>query len=79
MYLSAGIINLLNLIPVDTIYLGGEIRYGYDKLADRLLREISTKALHHRSQSIRILPADQQPEVSALSAAGVAISRFLMV
>lgn len=78
-YLSAGIINLLNLIPVDTIYLGGEIRYGYDKLADRLLREIGTKALHRRSQSIRILPADQQPEVSALSAAGVAISRFLMV
>ena len=78
-YLSAGIINLLNLIPVDTIYLAGDVCYGDDKLAQRLQREIGTRALGRRNQSIRILPADQQPEVGVFSAAGVAITRFLTV
>ena len=44
-YLSAGLINLLNLIPVDTIYLAGDICYRYELLAQRLQREIRAKAL----------------------------------
>lgn len=39
-YLSAGLINLINLIPVDTIYLAGDICYRYELLAQRLQREI---------------------------------------
>lgn len=78
-YLSAGIINLLNLIPMDTIYLAGDIRYGYDKLAQRLQREIGTKALDRSNSRIRIYPAEQQAEVGVLAATDVVFSQFLTV
>lgn len=78
-YLSAGIINLLNLIPVDTLYLAGDVCYGYDKLARRLQREIGTKALDRRKNSIRIYPADQQEAVGVIAAADVVFSQFLTV
>lgn len=78
-YLSAGIINLLNLIPVDTIYLAGDICYGHDKLAQRLRREIGTKALDRSNCKIQIHPADQQAEIAVLAAADVVFSQFLTV
>ena len=53
LYLSAGLINLLNLIPVDTIYLSGDICYRYELLAAHLLQEISAKALFGSTDSIR--------------------------
>ena len=50
-YLSAGLINLINLIPVDTIYLAGDICYRYELLTQRLQREISAKALAYPAQT----------------------------
>lgn len=79
MYLSAGIINLLNLIRVDTVYLAGDVCCGFDKLAQRLQREIGTRALGRSTDRIRVLPADQHPEVGILSAADVVFSQFLTV
>lgn len=78
-YLAAGIINLLNLIPVDTLYLAGDIRYGFDKLAQRIQRQIGTKSLERSSRTIRIYPADHSPEVGILAAADVVFSRYLTV
>lgn len=78
-YLSAGLINLLNLIPVDTIYLAGEVCYRYELLAQRLLREIGSKALNREKQSIRIFPSSQHPQVGVLAAADVVFSEFLNI
>lgn len=78
-YLSAGLINLLNLIPVDTIYLAGDICYRYELLAQRLQREISAKALDRSKSDIRIFPAAQNPNVGVLSAAEVVFSKFFTV
>ncbi|MGM9549094.1 MAG: ROK family protein [Faecousia sp.] len=78
-YLSAGLINLLNLIPVDTIYLAGDICYRYELLAQRLQREISVKALDRSKGNIKIYPSSQDPDVGILAAADVVFSRFFTV
>lgn len=78
-YLSAGLINLLNLIPVDTIYLSGDICYRYELLAQRLQREISAKALGRSKRDIKIYPSSQNPNVGILAAADVVFSKFFTV
>ena len=78
-YLSAGLINLLNLIPVDTIYLAGDICYRYELLAQRLQREIRAKALDRSKGNIKIYPSSQDPNVGVLAAADVVFSRFFTV
>ena len=78
-YLSAGLINLLNLIPVDTIYLAGDICYRYELLAQRLQREIRAKALDRSRGNLKIYPSSQDPGVGLLAAADVVFSRFFTV
>lgn len=78
-YLSAGIINMINLIPVDTLYLAGDLYHGVDLLAPRLQRHLGTKALNRSAANLRILPADQREEVGVLAAADVVFSHFLTV
>ncbi len=79
LYLSAGLINLVNLIPVDTIYLAGDVCYRHELLVQRLRREIGAKALDESSRDIRIFPAVQDPNVGVLAGADVVFSRFLTV
>lgn len=78
-YLAAGVINLMNLIPLDTIYLAGDVGYGADLLARRLKQEISNRALSRDRVAVEILPADLRPEAVILSAGEVVFSRFLTV
>lgn len=79
MYLSAGLINLLNLIPVDSIYLAGDICCRHELLIGRLQREISAKALYRGRNDTRILPVADTPNMGVLSAAEVVFSRFFTV
>ena len=78
-YLSAGLINLLNLIPVDSIYLAGDICCRHELLVERLRREISAKALYRGGNDTRILPVADTPNMGILSAAEVVFSRFFTV
>lgn len=78
-YLSAGLINLLNLIPLDSIYLAGDICYRYELLAQRLKREISAKALYRSKMDMHIAPVAQNPNVGVLSAAEVVFTKFFTV
>lgn len=78
-YLSAGLTNLLNLIPVDTIYLAGDISYRYELLAQRLQREIHAKKLDRSRGEIQIYPAVQDKNIGILAAADVVFSRFFTV
>ena len=77
--MSAGLINLLNLIPVDTIYLSGDIGYRYELLAQRLQQEISAKALGRNMHNIQIYPSSQGPNVGIQAAADVVFSKFFTV
>ena len=78
-YLSAGLTNLLNLIPVDTIYLAGDICYRYELLAQRLQREIRARALDQSRGTIQIYPSIQDKNIGILAAADVVFSRFFTV
>lgn len=78
-YLAAGVINLLNLIPVDTVYLAGDVGYGSELLAQRLQREISARALSRDRGNVKVLPADLRPEAVILSSGDIVFSRFLTV
>lgn len=78
-YLSAGLTNLLNLIPVDTIYLAGDICYRYELLAQRLQRELRARALDQSKGTIRIYPSVQNKHIGILAAAEVVFSRFFIV
>ena len=78
-YLSAGLTNLLNLIPVDTIYLAGDICYRHELLAQRLQREIRTRALDQSRGTLRIYPSVQDKNIGVLAAAEVVFSRFFTV
>ena len=78
-YLSAGLINLLNLIPVDSIYLAGDICCRHELLAERLRREIGGKALYRDRNETRIFPVADTPNMGILSAAEVVFSRFFTV
>lgn len=78
-YLSAGLTNLLNLIPVDTIYLAGDICYRYEQLAQRLQREIRTRILDQSMGKIRIYPSIQDKNIGILAAADVVFSKFFTV
>ena len=78
-YLSAGLVNLLNLIPFDSIFLAGDICYRYELLAQRLQREIGAKALFRDKMDIQIAPVAENPNVGVLSAAEVVFSRFFTV
>ena len=75
-YLSAGLVNLLNLIPVDTIYLAGDICYRYELLAQRLQREIRARILDQSRGAIQIYPSIQDKNIGILAAAEVVFSRF---
>ena len=79
LYLSAGLINLLNLIPMDTIYLAGDICYRYELLAQRLRREIKAKALDRGERELCILPSAQDPYAGVLAAGNVVFSNFFTV
>ncbi|MBO5130420.1 MAG: ROK family protein [Oscillospiraceae bacterium] len=78
-YLAAGVINLLNLIPVDTVYLAGDISYGGELLAQRLRGEIAARALGRDFSSVRVLIADPRPEAMLLSTGDIVFSKFLTV
>ena len=79
MYLATGIVNMLNLVNVDTIYLAGDIRYGFSILADYINRELASRSLIRRNRVVHILPADAREDVSIVAAADIVFSRFLAV
>lgn len=78
-YLSAGIINLLNLIQLDTVYLAGDICYGFSKLAPILQQKIHTRALARNAGPAQILLADYHPDARILAACNIAAFRHLLI
>ena len=78
-YLSAGLINMLNLVPLDSIFLAGDICYRYELLAQRIQREIGAKALFRDKMDVRIAPVAENPNVGVLAAGEMVFSRFFTV
>ncbi len=78
-YLSAGIINMLNIIQLDTVYLAGDVRHGHEHLEWRLQKEINRRSMTRLIGPAKVLTADLRPEAGLLAAGDVVISRYLIV
>ncbi len=74
-YLSAAIVNLCNIIRIDTLYLAGDIIEGFPLLAGRLKKKLEGRTLS--ASPIRILPARTDPGIHTLAAAGIVFSKLL--
>lgn len=74
-YLAAGIVNIRNLINIDTVYLAGYIKYGFNLLAPRLMQRISVRSMS--KTPIRLLPSYHVSDIGVSAAANLAFSGFL--
>lgn len=75
-YLSTGVVNLTNLVPIDSVLLAGDLLYGVEQIAPQMEEHINARILRGH---VSVLPSAQTPDIKLLSAADVAFSRSLMV
>ena len=74
--LSTGVVNLTNLVPIDSVLLAGDLLYGVEQIAPQMEEHINARILRGH---VSVLPSAQTPDIKLLSAADVAFSRSLMV
>lgn len=75
-YLSAGIVNLANIMGIDTVLLAGDIKYDGASLAKRLEQVVNSKVMHH---SINIYSAGTDANIKQLCSAEIVFDKFLSV
>lgn len=78
-YLTAGIVNMTNLISIDTVLLAGDLLYEAEDLAPLLEENVNNRMLRRDILPIRVLPSCSGPNAQIQAAADVAFERFLMV
>ena len=74
-YLSAGITTIRNLVNIDTVYLAGDIRCGFDRLAPRLMHRVMAQSMIR--SPIDIQPADEIADIGVAAAANLVFSAHL--
>jgi len=75
-YLSAGIINLANLMGIDTVLIAGDLKYDGEALSEQLERTVNERILHH---PIRVYPACSDVNIKPLASAEIVFDKFLSV
>lgn len=78
-YLAAGIVNMTNLVSIDTVLLAGDVLYGEEVLAPLVEEIVNSRMLRRDILPIRVLPSCAGPDATVQAAADVAFGRFLMV
>lgn len=78
-YLAAGIVNLTNLVSLDTVLLAGDLQYQAERFTPVLEKAIHHRSIHREVLPIAVRPACPNPDVPLLSAADVAFGRYLTV
>ncbi len=78
-YLTAGIVNMANLVSIDTVLLAGDIHYGTEVTAPLLEKLVNSRSLHCDILPIRVRPSCSGPDVPLQAAAEIAFGRFLRV
>ena len=69
-------INLTNLVSVDTVLLAGDLLYGVELIAPLMEEMINARILHGH---VSVLPSMQTPDIKILAAADAAFRRSLIV
>lgn len=78
-YLGAGIVNMTQLVSIDTVLLAGDLLYGTEYLTPILEKIVNSRMLRRDILPIRVLPSCAGPDARVQAAADVAFGRFLMV
>lgn len=78
-YLAAGIVNLTNMVSVDTVLLAGDLRYKAEQLCPILEEKVNNRIMRRDILPVRVLPSCSGPNARVQAAADVAFGRFLMV
>ena len=78
-YLAAGIVNMVQLVSLDTVLLAGDLLYGADRIGPILEEIVNNRMLRREILPIRVLPSCAGPDAKVQAAADVAFGRFLMV
>lgn len=76
-YLTAGIVNLANLVSIDTVLLAGDLLYRGEETAALLEAEINPRLLRRESVPICVHSACSGPDVPIVAAAELAFGWFL--
>lgn len=78
-YLSAAIVNLTNLVRIDTVLLAGDLVYGAEHIIPLIERRVNRRCLRYGCQPVRVYPSASVPGIRILAAADVAFDRLLQV
>lgn len=78
-YLTVGIVNLINLISVDTILLAGDLLYKAKEFSPILEKEINKKYLRRNLIHINVFPSCEGTNVPLCAAADIAFNAFLRI
>jgi len=76
-YLSAGVLNLCNLICIDAVFLAGDITYGGEKLAAAMEEIVNRRCIYHEQGRIRVCVPPAVEGIQILSAAELPFSAEL--
>ena len=78
-YLSVGVVNLVNLLEIDTVLLAGDLRYEGEVTAARLEALVNERILRRDRKPLRILPTRTDADVKSLASADIVFDRYLRV
>ena len=78
-YLSAGIVNFTNLLPVETVLLSGQILPYCTRLAPMIRSELHGRALALGMREVPILPALDVPQSDLQASCSIVIGRYLNI
>lgn len=78
-YLSVGVVNLVNLLEIDTVLLAGDLRYEGEVTAARLEATVNERILRRDRKPLRVLPTHTDADVKPLASADIVFDRYLRV
>ena len=78
-YLSAGIVNLCNIIPVKAVLLAGELALAGDPLISKLETQIQNRPMSLQDEKLVVYAAPEQDLDYVCSAANIALCHYLEI
>jgi predicted NBD/HSP70 family sugar kinase len=78
-YLSAGVVNLVNLLAIDTVLLAGDLRYEGAVSAAALAARVNACVLRHGRAPVKVLPTHMDENIKPLASADIVFERYLRV
>lgn len=78
-YLSAGIVNILNVLELEAIILTGDINYKPQKLLELVRKNVETTAMLRGHRKVPILSSSITNNIEIMSATSVIIEKFFVI